>query len=346
MNTNPSPHKSATAGSYIVEVKETLSGARELREAILTLTYALQNSRTQEGLLVIVSSRMTSERIGSEWEKARGVFRPEIMKRAHVIRVEQGNYIGLPSNFGKKAKEQLDKIVTTSSAGKSRNRGSQFSHFEILRVLLLRWLNNEGPVTSRQVTIDTGYSYPTVAKALQRLNRYLRRNSDRRIELTRFPHDEWARLVSLTEDIRESTRFVDRSGRPRTTESLLKKLARLNREDIAIGGIYGAKFHVPNLDLIGSPRLDLTVSCSHKVADFEFVRQLDAALEQSDNFSEPPSVVVHVERSANPQFYIAQDGQQYADPIECLLDLHEARLEAQAAEFLDELIRKRVSTNG
>lgn len=346
MKTNRENHTAGAIGRYIIEVRDTLAGARELREAILSLTYSLQKSPARKGLLVIVSSRVTGERISSEWEDARSVFRPEIMRRAHLVRIEQGKYIGLPTDFGKKAKEQLDNIVTASKVGKDWNRRDRFSYFEIMRVLLVRWLNNEGPITTRQVTIESGYSYPTVAKALQRLKRYLRRNPDRRIELSRFPHEEWARLIVLAEDARETRRYVDRSGNPRPAESLIKRISGLHRPNVAIGGVYGAKYHDPDLDIVGSPRLDLTLSHHHGQIDLEFVSRLDPALEPSEDLSEPAVVVVHVSRGHGLQFSAPAKGLIFADPIECLLDLHEARLETQAAEFLEALIRKKARTNG
>lgn len=330
-------------GDYIVEVKNSISGARGLREAILSLSYILQEKPINKGILVISKSRLSSERIDLEWKKALNTFRLEIAERMYLVRTDQGEYEGLPTDFGIEEREQLQQIVSAEQANIGRTIGDRYSYFSIVKILSLRWLENKGPITILQMGNETGYSYPTIAKALNRLDRFIRRHSDRRIELSRFPSDEWARLVALGDDVRESHRFVDRSGKPRTTESLLKKLSGLNRRDIAIGGVYGAKHHDPGFDLVGSPRLDLTLSSYQKRADLEFIPLLDAALEPNGNFSEPPAVVVHVDRNPIPQFYKTESGLQYADPIECLLDLHEARLEVQAAEFLDELRRKRPS---
>jgi hypothetical protein len=50
--------------------------------------------------------------------------------------------------------------------------------------------------------------------------------------------------------------------------------------------------------------------------------------------------VVHNVYHANSLFVPREGGLEWADPVECLLDLHEARLEMQATQFLNAL-RKR-----
>jgi hypothetical protein len=47
--------------------------------------------------------------------------------------------------------------------------------------------------------------------------------------------------------------------RPRSPEVLLQRLSELNRSDIAVGGVLGARHYFPGLDLVGTPRLDLVV---------------------------------------------------------------------------------------
>jgi hypothetical protein len=47
--------------------------------------------------------------------------------------------------------------------------------------------------------------------------------------------------------------------------------------------------------------------------------------------------VVHVLRGQSDFFQPRKAGLAWADPVECLLDLHESRLEPQAEEFLEAL---------
>jgi len=51
---------------------------------------------------------------------------------------------------------------------------------------------------------------------------------------------------------------------------------------------------------------------------------------------EAPQLVVHSLLRKNPLFHQSDD-RTFADEVECLLDLQEARLEQQALEFLDHL---------
>ncbi|MFA6313943.1 MAG: hypothetical protein WC681_20895 [Sterolibacterium sp.] len=178
-----------------------------------------------------------------------------------------------------------------------------------------------------------GCSYPTAARALEKMGHAIVRRTDRRAVLRGFPGEEWARLVSLSDEIRSTARFVDRSGQTRSPQSLLRRLAQLGRDDIAVGGIEGARHYDPNIDLIGLPRLDLSLHCPGRRVDWGFIERLDPALERTEQRDAPAVLVVHLVRRKVSLFQSGADGMQWADPVECLLDLHEARLESQAKAF-------------
>ena len=55
---------------------------------------------------------------------------------------------------------------------------------------------------------------------------------------------------------------------------------------------------------------------------------------------EPCQVVVHTLFRTESFFSTVENGVRWADEVECLLDLHEARLESQALEFLTRLSPK------
>ena len=69
--------------------------------------------------------------------------------------------------------------------------------------------------------------------------------------------------------------------------------------------------------------------------DLSFVERLDPALEKAARPDESSSLVIHCIRRAESLFQPGDHGVPWADPVECLLDLHEARLESQAQAFLD-----------
>jgi hypothetical protein len=208
--------------------------------------------------------------------------------------------------------------------------------FDILRVLAVHWIRESGPITSKELSEQTGFTYPTISAALERLEPHLRRHSDRRVELESFPRDAWLKLIAQSEKVRSTHAYADRSGRPRSSETLLSRLREQERNDVAIGGVLGARHYVPGLDLVGTPRLDL-VLCSNRMDNADdLVRRLDPALKPVER-GEPARIVVHT--LYRPVSFFNKDGKgdTYADEVECLLDLHDARLEQQAIEFLEKL---------
>lgn len=70
-----------------------------------------------------------------------------------------------------------------------------------------------------------------------------------------------------------------------------------------------------------------------------FLRQLDPALKPG-NTGESARVVIHALHQEHVFFERDKDGVLWADPVECLLDLHEMRLETQASEFLKSQVLK------
>jgi hypothetical protein len=100
-----------------------------------------------------------------------------------------------------------------------------------------------------------------------------------------------------------------------------------------VGGVLGAKHYYQNLDLVGIPQLDLTIHSTGSRTDLTFVDQLDPALKSVEDSTAPVNLVIHFIRRHDSLFNKGPDGLNWADPVECLLDLNEARLEQQALEF-------------
>jgi hypothetical protein len=329
----------AEVDGYWVEIKHGLRATRALREALVTLAYAISDAPEKQALLVLSEPLISPARLHEEWRLVRSVFRPEVMARLFLVVVREGHYAGVP-NMGPQARTVLEGVVQAEAARTTGRLARKDSYYVIFGLLVLRWLQGSEPMTTDWISQTAGYSYPTVAASLERLGPLLRRHSDRRVELRAFPRDEWARLVAVSEGVRSTTSFADRSGQPRTPDSLLRRLEHLKRPDIAVGGVHGARHYYPELDLTAGPRLDLSVHCHQGFVDLGFVQGLDPALAPVRDASEPARVVVHVLRRKEPFFDSGADDTLYADMVECLLDLHEARLEPQALEFLDELISR------
>jgi hypothetical protein len=366
-------HPDAVWGQTLFEVKPEARADR-FHGSLMLSAQALATESQRRAVFILDEPAFSIEWLTEEWKILEAVFRPEIFARlAIVVRRE-----GVPDRvFGSLLageREQLDAVVQHvrgMMATARRRRRPTEAFFDILRVLLVHWCRRSGPLTSKQLGEETGFTYPTIAAALERLEPWLRRHSDRRVELHSFPRDAWFQLVAQAERERGSEGYVVRGGRARSVDALLVRLQDLQREDIAVSGVAGARHHHPGLDLVGTPRLDLILHSARPETPSEraehgpapaFLRRLDPALQRAAR-GESPHVVLH--RLYRPQSFFAKEesassvrevspaqafgspGQSFAgpfplvwaDPIECLLDLHEARLEPQAQEFLEHLQR-------
>lgn len=323
-------------GNTIVEVKSDLHSFRNLRAALLQLAYYLTEQPSERGLLVLANPRITDAALRKEWRLAEQTLRPDILRRLSVA-AERGEEIStisgeLAPGLRKSLRGMVDREARAQPA-----RARQPSE-AIFLVLLLEWLRRKGPMTTRYLMQAVGCSYPTVASALSRLGNSVRRFSDRRIQLWGFPSEEWQRVVANLGRVHPTLHYADRSGQRRSAESLLRRASGLDRGDIAVGGVLAARHYYPELDLRGTPRLDLTLHSPDGSADLSFVEHLDPALERTDKRDEPAALAVHVLRRPASFFEPGGDGLPWADPVESLLGMYDARLEPQARQFLDFLV--------
>ena len=209
---------------------------------------------------------------------------------------------------------------------------------EVTKLLILHRLrkpdnikrDSEGFVTRTELMKTIGCSYPTVAGALQRLGRSITQRSDRSVALNRFPEKTWAEIVLASERSRQTLRFADRSGQARSPSSLLRRLNDLDTPPLGLAGTLGTQHWYPDLDLHGDPRIDLSMHCPRDRMDLNFVEKLDRALKREEDPTAPASLVIHAIRRKEAYFTESDEGLSIADPVECMLDLHELRLEPQA----------------
>jgi len=321
----------------VVEVKRATHGFRNLRASLLGLAYWLAGRPENRALLLLVDSRITEKRLQHERELASRVISQEIMRRLIIASGGGGRYVGLPQDLGDDFRAWLDQLVSKEP---SRCKSKE-TYYAILQILVHQWLLGKAPLTRKALGSMAGCSYPTVAAALRRVGPYLGQGSSRRIELMHFPREEWKRMLAISDRIRETVRFAVASGEARSPEAHLRRLAQMGAENVAIGGVLGARHYYSDLDLVGTPRLDLSLHCPGKRAGLEFIQKLDPALRRVDSALEAANVVVHIVRRAEAFFVPREGGLQWADPVECLIDLHEAHLERQATEFLAALEAQR-----
>jgi hypothetical protein len=333
-----------TACDVLVEARDL----RGVRAAIIELARFVSHKEDRHrGILVLDDPQITEERLQDDWENFSGMYRPGIFDRLTLVVYRDGAKI---RTEGKLLPEDETLISLAMNKERQSTPRSSEAYFDIFRILLNQWVKRGGPVTSKWLCEIAGCTYPTAALALRRLGNYLRRYSDRRVELKAFPKDEWMRLVANAGKVRDTRWFADRSGQPRSVEYLLSRFQKLRPPptleraphlsvtavEIAIGGIPGVKRYFPNLDVVGTPRLDLTIHSRSRTLDLDFVRRLDPALQPATG-DEPARLAIHVLRQAKTFFERDEDGLLWADPVECLLDLHEMRFESQALEMISSL---------
>jgi hypothetical protein len=347
MNTSPSKNKrsqrhlevDARVGNAIIEVKFGVDALRTIRTSLMQVAYSVGEDPVTHGYIVLVDSPITMDRLENEWERAATVLRGDVLNRLTIGLLSENGMKGIPHDPDTKTQRMLSKVVEKERGGTNTTR-TDYS-FVVQKLLLHRWLTSGQPVTSEWLARTAGCSYPAVARALGSLGSLLERRPDRRVTLRWFPRDEFARLLAVADRARSTTRFADHSGRPRTPESHLQRLETLNPPGLAIGGVLGARHYYPDLDLVGTPRLDLSLHSPGKRMNLDFLAELDPALKRVEDPFAPANVVVHAVRQADAQFTPRDGGLAWADPLECLFDLHEARLEMQAAQFLEALQRNR-----
>lgn len=324
-------------GRSIALVKADVEALRTIRTALIDLAYELTRRPGTFAYLLLVRPGITRARLDEEWRRAAAILQPEVLQRLAIcISADNGRFDGLPAPPPDDVQPWLAELVQREAAEPVGRLLRVDYEFVLVKLLIHQWLTRRTPVTTGWLAAAAGCSYPTVARVLKSLGNRVERQSDRSVSLAFFPRPEFARLVANSERQRSTIRYVDRSGQPRTPEEHLRRLEALRPVDVAIGGVLGARHYLPDLDLVGTPRLDLSIHCPGRRVDLGLARSLDPALRREDDPHKPANVIVHAVRHADPLFTPRAGGLAWADPVECILDLYEARLDAQAEQFIDE----------
>ncbi|MDP8208103.1 MAG: hypothetical protein P9L92_15670 [Candidatus Electryonea clarkiae] len=334
---------------FCIEVKYRPRDFRNLRSSLLELASWIMDDPRERGILLLVEPQFSLSRLSEEWHLAWQTLHPKVSKRLSLVVVNDGQYDGLPQNLKKGFRQKLDKLLnlelanipSTATTIDTVQRRPQ-SFYDILIVLLNLWLLGKGSVTTKWLMEATGNSYPTVAKSLNLLEYCLKRHKNRQVELKYFQKEEWSRLVVNMGEFDKCIRLADRSGQPRSAEAHLKRLTQLKTCEYAIGGVLGAKQYYPDLDIVGTPRLDISIHNKNKLFDRRFIDQLDPGLKEVTDSLYPVNVVIHIISRPEPMFKMDDDGDLWADPVQCLLDLYDAKLDFQASEFKEYLITNRL----
>lgn len=323
----------------VVVLKSGLSAARGLRDALVGMVRTLAEKKKCRGYLLLVNSGLSRQFLEQELEGFRVALRPEIATRLHLVTAQGGKL-----DVGKERLAPADLELLQAGLKGSEKSADLLpppkKQDEVFLAILRQWVAGEGPMTIRWLQDLVGCNYRTVAGTVERLGHAVQRHSDRSISLKYFPEQEWVRFLAVAYKTRSTLHYADASDQPRSPESLLQRVRALNRMDIAVGGVIGAKQYYPDLDIVGVPRLDLCIHRPARTPDLDFVRKLDPALEVTRDPHRPARLALHFIRRALPLFGGQPHTTLWADPLECLIGLYDARLTPQARSFEEHLIKR------
>lgn len=285
-------------------------------------------------MLLLAAPVLTREVVAAEWAAAARVLNGAATARLRLVARIGGNFHGWP-NAPVAAEEEFLAVQIAQAADKSGGKPARKGHafYDVLRVLVRRWMLNAGHVTQGELTKLAGCSYPTLGDALKKLDAVVDWEGARRVHLTRFPKQDWDKLLVLAPQVR-GTRYFKSTETGLTAGRLFERIAVLKADGIAFGGWHGARHYLPALDLTAPTRVDVTMKRNQREPDLGWMEGLVKPAGRNDR----AALALHFIGLPSDGF-VSEGGTTFADPVECLLDLEELRLEEQAAQFLEHFTR-------
>lgn len=316
----------------VLELKSKLGNVRDLLATILQLAHAVRDARGKQAVLLLIDPRISRERLAEEWKAISQLLRPSVWKCLHLVVADAHAATALSGSgelaqLGREVREALE-------AGPSQRAPVPEKAFGVLKVLVNRWLLGLGPISRKQLAVEARCSYPTVANALDELERYLEPHKNRSAELRSLPQRRWAELLVRTRQVRQTQVYVDPSHQTQP-DFLRRRLEKLAPVGVFLGGAAAAAHWDPDVDLHGLPRLDVSLGPGSMTAD-ALARRLDPALQLAGDPQEPGVFVTHV-LGCLPTYAHAEQPLSLADPVETVLDMHELRLAHQADQVMSTL---------
>ena len=327
-------------GRQAIELKFALHGVRDLNAVAVQLALALATQPELERLILVAYvGRISVGRVETEWTRVLAALRPELAARLALVALGVEGDVSVP-----RGDAELEWLVQRARALRVPHP-PQRPHdttpapwtektFDVWTVLLEAWLRREPPLPIGEIETRSQCSYPTVAATVQQLESRgeLSRTSSRRAGFTSLPRGSLGEILVMADHLRGTQRYVDGSGQRPDPEGLVRRIRAKAPTAVAIGGVVAARHYVPDFDLNGLPRIDVTTQARNSGSGW--VSGLDPALRLATPQERSPVLVVHHTRRAAP-FYDADRRVTGAlvGPAETLLDLYDLRLTEQADDF-------------
>ncbi len=158
----------------------------------------------------------------------------------------------------------------------------------------------------------------------------------------------WPTVLRLAQEHakeRRVIRYADPNGLTRSPLEMARRLDTLHGRgeaaEVSFGGVLGAERLYPDLNITTPPRLGVCVYNS----DSSFVRQLDAGLLETSDPDDKAVLVLHMTRDPTRGPNKSHELVVVASPVDCLADLLEIGLEAEAKDYWLGLSRQRKRRN-
>ncbi len=317
------------SGDLLLEVKRT-SSAVVLRGVLLSMTYVLTGEPTSRAVCVLVDTRLTRDRLQEELGRFRRTVQASLADRVFLLGIREGKVEGdLPASDTALLPLILE-AAQRESVGLRR-----VTQQTVKSLVLMRWLLHGGGIGVAEMARETGASFPTVTAAF----RSLRQDGVVIPRAASFVLSEelpWPTVLRLAQEHakeRRVIRFTDPSGLARSPIAMAKRLEDLQAcgeaQEVSFGGVLGAERLYPELDITAPPRLDLCVYNS----DTSFVRKVDAGLLESSNPDDKAVLVLHMTRDPTRSPNKSHEMVAIASAVDCLADLLEIGLEAEAKDY-------------
>jgi hypothetical protein len=305
-----------------------LKNTRDLRTLLLEAAYAsLERPAVTEVHVYLHHCTLAKKRVAMEFEQFKQIALSKIAKRIklHDTRIPAESEMALAWD-------------SSSARSDHARRPATASQEAVVAYLLERYRESLPGVSVSTIAEQTRASLPTIYKVLKTYAHCIDKDPEARtLQLRSFGSNDWQHWMQRSNQL-SSVYFIDRSGAPRSASRLVKGLARLKREDIAVGGLMGALHHLPALDATASPQLDILVHGSRR-ADLSFITEIDPGLELHEGRPDMVHVAVHfIDRPAS--LFMRHGGQQWGSLPDCIANMQKAGLTYQVNDAL-RLLRTR-----
>lgn len=313
-----------------VSLKKTLSrlrNTRDLRAEVVSLAAELVGT-SGPGRLTIRDSAISTSTVRAEWERLLRALDPGIRNRMRL---------------------DIEQSSTHHDARHAILIDRPNYRFEVLRLLLGAGLipagddSLAGADSLKGLLARIGASQTPIREAIIELKRAGVVNASGR-SLKVSPEDLSRELLARVGALPRTLRFrYERGAQIKPPAALVERVLPLLQhvsrdgwEQIALSGTAVAHADVPQLDLMGIPRLDLVAHVPRDAKDFDgsLLRQLDDGLELEPSVLAPAPVVVTLVRADTPFSRVASLGNaRCAFPTDVFLSLLDMGLRDQALQY-------------